>query len=142
MRPIRYLLLSLLLLLFACSNKSSPSASEKNYFRNLSEAHTELAVLQSLSKSNKFAKVRYQEAVSQMKPKTQLVLARFKGTEYEKFESYKATMDAFQSYIIAEYMWDQDKGLALVNKRLAEGNTLLEKAKQLVKQEQSGQKEK
>jgi len=127
----------LFLLLAACSNKPGLSASEKNYFRNMSEAHTELAMLDSLSQSNKFAKARYQEAVSQMKPKTKILLLRFKGTEYEKYDSYKATVDAFQSYLTAEDMWEQNKGLVLVNKRLAEGNGSLKKAQELIKQEQS-----
>lgn len=136
MRPIRYLLLSLLILLFACSNKPGLSESEKNYYRNMSQVHSEMLAIQSLSQSNKFAKVRYQEAVSLMKPKAQTLLRRFKGTEFEDRASYKVMMDAFQSYVIAEYMWDQDKGLALVNKRLAEGNFALDKAQKLLQQEQ------
>lgn len=135
MRPIRLLLSLVFVLLAACSSKPGLSSAEKNYYQTMSEVVQELKPIQTMSKSNKFAKVRFVQAIDDMTPKAQTLLKRFKGTEFANRDSYKALLTAFEDYVIAKHMWQQEKGLALVNQRLAEGSQSLQKAQNLLQQE-------
>jgi len=136
-----YLLFSLaFVLLMACSSGApGPSPQEKEYYQQMAIAHKELNRLQSFVSSSRFIKVRYEEALINMVGPTQEILKKYKGTEFESRESYQAALRAFESYVVAKGMWDQNKGMALVNQRLAEGKSWLTESQNRLREEKSPQ---
>ena len=52
---------------------------------------------------------------------------------------YRAVLRAYESYLVARKMWEEDKGMALVNERMAEGSIWLKKASGFIAQEQKGE---
>ncbi len=111
--------------LLGCSNGPGLSVQEKTYYQEMQSASLRLKTLENMTKTTSFAKARYQIAVNEMLPETQKTLKKHK-TAYENRESYQSLFKSFESYIVAERMWTQDKGLNLVNKRLGEGSKWLE----------------
>lgn len=127
-KPIYLMLSSLLVLLMACSGGEGLSQADKDYYRDLKTVHKELKTLQNFVDSNRFIKVRYEEALNKMITPSQEVLRKYKGSDFAKRDSYQNTFRAFENYVVAKGLWDQNKGLSLVNQRLAEAKTLLQQA--------------
>jgi len=123
-----------LLFLLGCSGGNALSSQEKTYYQEMQSASGNLKTLQSMTNTSSFAKVRYQAAVGEMIPETQKVLKKHKAAFGER-KSYQSLFKSFESYIVAERMWSQDKGLSLVNKRLGEGSGWLEQFQRDVQQE-------
>lgn len=134
---LRSLILTTLLLLTACSG-ATRSAAEQKYYGDLNTAYRQLKTVDSLVNSNSFAQARYSSAVTQMLPPTQEVLRQYRDSEYAGRESYKAVFHAYENFVLAQSLWEQNKGLSLVNKRLAEGSEWLGQAQRLMQQEQKG----
>lgn len=126
--------LVVLCLLWGCSGGGGLSAQDKLYYQEMQDASQRLKTLQSMSQTTSFAKVRYQTAVNEMLPKTQTTLKKHKEN-YGNRESYQSLFKSFESYLVAERMWQQDKGLELVNKRLSEGSKWLNQFQRNVKTE-------
>ena len=143
MRSLKILSFSLILflLLSACSGASN-SSSEAGYYRQLKNAKSHLTTLRNMSNGSKISKQRFNIAVQEHLGPTQAILKQYKGTDFAVRDSYKSIFRSFESYYIANQMWKDDKGMALVNKRLAEGSNWLSKAESAIKLEQNPPKEK
>lgn len=114
-----------LLCLFSCSSGGGLSAQDKTYYQEMQSASQPLKALQSMAQSSSFAKVRYQMAVNEMLPTTQSTLKKYKAA-YGTRDSYQSLFKSFESYLIAERRWAEEKGLNLVNQRLGEGSKWLD----------------
>lgn len=111
-----------------------PEQSAQNaFYRDMQKAHAEMLSVQSLVNSSQFAKVRYTERINQMVPTTQELLRKHQGTPQETEASYQSLKKAFEHYVMADHLWKQDKGLVIVNKRLAEAERELQQAEQSLK---------
>ena len=127
------------LLVFLCSlwlwACAGPETRAQNEFQtDMQKAHTAMVDVQSLVNSNKFAKVRYTERINRMVPITQQSLKKYQGTEKESDPTYQSLKKAFEHYVMADHLWKQDKGLVIVNKRLADAEQELERAAQSMKE--------
>lgn len=134
--PIYFILSSLLVLLMACSGGKGLSQAEKDYYQDLKTVHKELKSLQNFVDSSRFIKVRYEEALNKMITPTQEVLRKYKGSDFEQRSSYQKTFRSFESYVVAKGLWDQNKGMTLVNQRLAEAKSQLQQAETNAREEQ------
>ncbi len=132
--------LILISLLVACA-KSGPTISneEKKYYQDLESAHSELEKIRSFVGSDKISKARYKIRLEEIRPTTQRVLANYQSSEFAEKDSYRAVLRAYESYLVARKMWEEDKGMALVNERMAEGSIWLKKASGFIAQEQKGE---
>lgn len=127
------------LLVFVCSlwlwACAGPETRAQNAFQtDMQKAHVALVDVQGLVNSNKFAKVRYTERVNRMVPIAQQALKKYQGTEKESDPTYQSLKKAFEHYVMADHLWKQDKGLVIVNKRLADADQELARAAQLMKE--------
>lgn len=118
-------------LLVACAQPEQ--RAQNTFYRDMQKVQTEMLAVQSLVNSNQFAKVRYTERVNQMVPTTQELLRKYQGTTQENEPSYQSLKKAFEHYVMADHLWKQDKGLVIVNKRLAEAEQELQRADQSLK---------
>ena len=118
-------------LLVACAQPEQ--RAQNTFYRDMQKVQTEMLAVQSLVNSNQFAKVRYTERVNQMVPTTQELLRKYQGTTQENEPSYQSLKKAFEQYVMADHLWKQDKGLVIVNKRLAEAEQELQRADQSLK---------
>ena len=134
--PIYFILSSLLVLFMACSGGKGLSQAEKDYYQDLKTVHKELKSLQNFVDSSRFIKVRYEEALNKMITPTQEVLRKYKGSDFERRSSYQNTFRSFESYVVAKGLWDQNKGMTLVNQRLAEAKSQLQQAETNAREEQ------
>ena len=125
------LIIFLSVMLVSCAQ---PQQRAQNvFYRDMQKVHTEMLAVQSLVNSNQFAKVRYTERINQMVPATQELLRKHQGTPQETEASYQSLKKAFEHYVMADHLWKQDKGLVIVNKRLAEAEQELRWAEQSLK---------
>ncbi|MBF2052368.1 MAG: hypothetical protein IGS03_02755 [Candidatus Sericytochromatia bacterium] len=120
----------------ACSGGVGLSQADKDYYQDLKTVHKELKSLQNFVDSSRFIKVRYEEALNKMITPTQEVLRKYKGSDFEQRSSYQNTFRAFESYVVAKGLWDQNKGMTLVNQRLAEAKNQLQQAETSAREEQ------
>lgn len=119
------------LILVSCAQ---PEQRAQNvFYRDMQKVQTEMLDVQSLVSSSQFAKVRYTERVNKMVPTTQELLRKYQGTPQETEPSYQSLKKAFEHYVMADHLWKQDKGLVIVNKRLAEAEQELKSADQSLK---------
>jgi hypothetical protein len=107
--------------------------AQNDFYRDMQKVKTEMLDVQSLVNSNQFAKVRYTERVNQMVPATQELLRKYQGKPQESEPSYQSLKKAFEHYVMADHLWKQDKGLVIVNQRLAEAEQELQSADQSLK---------
>jgi hypothetical protein len=138
----RRLLLALIIfnLLLACANSGPTiSAEEKKYFQELKQAHSELDKVRTFVDSDKISKARYKIKLEEVRPLTQRILVKYQSSPLAEKESYRALLRAYESYLVARKMWEDDKGMALVNDRMAEGSTWLNKASNFIEQEKKGE---
>lgn len=127
-------LLTLMVLVITLVSCAQPEQRAQNTFhRDMQKVQSEMLAVQSLVNSNQFAKVRYTDRVNQMVPATQELLRKYQGTAQENEPSYQSLKKAFEHYVMADHLWKQDKGLVIVNKRLAEAEQELHSADQSLK---------
>lgn len=140
MRSSKILSFSLLFVLFvltACGG-GQDNSSESSYYDNMKKAHAHMKTISNLSQSSKISKQRFDIAIGEHLGPTQAILKQYKDSDFAVRDSYKSMHRGFESYYIANQMWKQDKGMALVNKRLSEGSNWLKKASQAMEQERAG----
>ncbi len=127
-------LVTLMVLGLILTSCAQPEQRAQNaFYRDMQKVQTEMLDVQSLVSSSQFAKVRYTERVNRMVPTTQELLRKYQGTPQETEPSYQSLKKAFEHYVMADHLWKQDKGLVIVNKRLAEAEQELKSADQSLK---------
>jgi hypothetical protein len=131
-KKLKHLALISFLALSACASSGSLTQEEREYYQQIEKVHTLIKPVQSLSNSSKMSKVRYEMTVAQMTEGTRAILDRYRDSEFASRPSFEAITRAYESYIVARNLWQEDKGLALVNKRLDEGNRWMDKAEKTI----------
>lgn len=120
--------------LYACSGPET--RAQDDFYADMHKAETAMQDVQSLVNSTKFAKVRYTERVNKMVPVAQQALKKYQGTSQENAAVYKNLKKAFEHYVMADHLWKEDKGLVIVNKRLADAERELKQAAQNLQESQ------
>ncbi|PIQ28341.1 hypothetical protein COW36_04095 [bacterium (Candidatus Blackallbacteria) CG17_big_fil_post_rev_8_21_14_2_50_48_46] len=134
-----FLAILLALLMIGCAQKGKGlSPEEQKYYQELNQAQEQLELVHSFVDSSKISKARYVMKLDEVRPVTQRVLAKYQSSPLAERESYRALLRAYESYLVARKMWEEDKGMALVNERMAEGALWLKKADTFLKQEKKG----
>lgn len=132
----RFLLSLILLVVSACSSTTALSEKEQTYYQDMQSAYQALKPVAAMAGSGKFAKVRFEEQINQMLPTTQKALKPYKNDpEFQNRESYQMLFKAYENFVLAQNLWNQEKGMALVTKRLADGVEVYNKFPAAVKQE-------
>jgi hypothetical protein len=68
-------------------------------------------------------------------PEAKKTLDIYEGTPMAQRDSFQALKRAHDNFSLAGELWDQDKGLSLVNQRLADGSRWLNQIPSLITQE-------
>ena len=130
---LKYLLIGLICLSFsACSTQAERSRDA--FYTDMEKAQVAMENVQSLVNSNKFAKVRYSERVGRMVPTAQRALKKYQDTPQAQDPAYLQLKKAFEHYVMADHLWKQDKGLVMVNQRLADAESALKRADRILEE--------
>lgn len=119
-----------------CACSGSETRAQDDFYADMQKAEAAMQDVQSLVNSTKFAKVRYTERVNKMVPVAQQALKKYQGTSQENAAAYKNLKKAFEHYVMADHLWKEDKGLVIVNKRLADAERELKQAAQNLQESQ------
>lgn len=120
----------------ACAGgKQGLSQDERKFYEDMRQVHEQLKSVENYVNASKISKVRYVSKLNEIRPLTQKTLARYQATVFAERESYRALLRAYESYLVANKLWEEQKGLALVNTRMAEGANWLHKAENFINQE-------
>ncbi len=119
-------------LLWSCSSQAD--RTQNAFYADMVKAQTALADVQSLVKSSKFAKVRYTERVNRMIPVAQQELKKYQNSPQAAEPAYRHLKKSFEHYVMADHLWKQDKGLVMVNQRLADAEKALQRGGDALKE--------
>lgn len=136
----QWITLSFLAFITACSGGKGMSAEEQAYYQDMNGAVRKVRVIHSYTNSSKYSKPGYNKHLAEITPDVVKVFRKYKGSNFSEKNSYQALVKAMENYGKAKTLWDDSKGLDLVNRRISEGGNSLDKAVMYLDQEQNPEK--
>lgn len=126
-------------LLAGCSSKPVDSADDSVYFKSIEQAAAKLAPIDAITRNSKVTRQRFRMTLNEHAPEAKKALDIYEGTPMAQRDSFQALKRAHDNFNLAGELWDQDKGLSLVNQRLADGSRWLSQVPSLISQEKGKQ---
>lgn len=114
--------------LCACGGKAEISPEEKAYYKDLQQFEKTLHSVQRLTESNSFLRQRYEEKLREVSLPARQFFEKYKGSpQITQKDSYKSALDSYKSYLLAAKIWQDNKGMALVNQHFADAELELKR---------------